>query len=266
MEDQVFERAASLTYRLLLAFFPFLIFLMSLVGFFSLDAEAIFGTLNAAFPEDIAMLITNFVYEMGERSNAGILSTALFFSVYNSTNGFRFIMRTLNGAYDVGENRNFFVQVGLGLLLVIIFSVMLVVMIGLMVFGQQIWGLIFPVGTEFLFGFITDISALVALALMTMLIYRLSCAKKVPIRHLLPGAIFTVSAWAIVSRVFGFAITNFTQYSAIYGSIAGVFILILWLNLVAMIMLIGNEVNAVLSEYYPRKSCKEPKRRRVKRH
>ena len=261
IDNQVFERATGLTYRILLAFFPFVIFLMSLVAFLDLNEQAIFEGLYYVFPGDIASLVTNFVHEIGERRSTGILSTALFFSVYNSSNGFRAIVRIANRAYGVRDERNIVMQVGISLLLMLLFSVMLIVMLGLLVFGREIWILLFPRVPEFLFSLTVDIVALVALTLITMLIYRLACATKLPIRHLLPGAVFTVSAWAIVSRAFGFVMSTFTQHNAIYGSIAGVFILILWLNVVAMILLIGNEANAVLREYWPWEKGKVTKKR-----
>jgi len=248
--DQILERAAGLTYRILLAFFPFLIFLMSLLGTIEVDESAIMEGLFFVLPGDIATLVADFVYEIGEVGGAGLMSTALFFSVYNSSNGFRAIVRITNRAYGVQDRRGFVAQVGLSLLLMLLFSVMLVVMLGLLVFGRQIWSIFFPGGHELLFAVASGAGALVILTLIIVLVFRLACATPMPIKHILPGAVLTVITWVVVSAVFGFAISNFTQYPAIYGSIAGVFVLILWLNFISIVLLVGNEANAVLREYY----------------
>jgi len=249
--DQILERAAGLTYRVLLAFFPFLIFLISLLGTLEVDESAILEGLFFVLPGDIAGLVYNFIYELGEARSVGLMSTALFFSVYNTSNGFRAIVRIINRAYGVRNHRGLVTQVGISFLLMLLFSAALIIMLGLLVFGRKIGGLFFPDGNELLIALVSSGGALVVLVLVTMAIYRLACAAYLPARHILPGAVFTVIAWVIISSGFGFVISNFTQYSVIYGSIAGVFILILWLNIISIVLLIGNEANVVLREYYP---------------
>lgn len=245
----IFEQAAGLTYRVLLAFFPFLIFIVSLLAMLDVDESAILEGLFYVLPGDIAALVHEFLQELG--SNAGLMSTALFFSVYNTSNGFRAIVRITNRAYGIRDRRNFIGQVGISFLLMLLFSATLIVMLVLLVFRRQIWQAFFPTGSELLFSIAGGGGALVVLVFVTTAIYRLACAKPLPIKHVLPGAVFTVIAWVVISSVFGFAISNFTQYSAIYGSIAGVFVLILWLNIISVVLLIGNEANAVFREYYP---------------
>ena len=247
--DQIFERAASLTYRIILAFFPFLIFLMSLLGMIAVDESAILDGLFFVLPGEIAYLVCDFISELGNARSAGLMSTALFFSVYNSTNGFRAIVRITNHAYGLKDRRGFAQQVGLSFLLMILFSVMLIIMLGLLVFGRQIWGFFFPGGHEILLALASGGSALFVLLFIVTIIYRLACATKIKLKYILPGAAFTVVAWVVISGGFGYVISNFTQYPAVYGSIAGVFMLVLWLNIISMVLLIGNQINAVLREY-----------------
>ncbi|MCL2839634.1 MAG: YihY/virulence factor BrkB family protein [Defluviitaleaceae bacterium] len=232
-EDQVFERAAGLTLRVLLAFFPFLVFLMALMGFLDLDENAIFGALYHVLPVDVADLVEGFIIELSETRSAGLLSAALFFSVYNTTNGFRAIIHGVNHAYGVNDRRGGVMQVVLSFVLMILFSGALIVMLGLVVF----WGAV------------SGIIALVLLVLLTTFMYKLACAKKLPIMHVLSGGVFTVIGWAVVGATFSFITQNFTQYPVVYGSIAGVFILILWLNAVSVIFLMGNQINALLHEF-----------------
>jgi len=222
---------------------------MTLLGVIDIDESAIMEGLFFVLPTDIADLVSDFVYELSTTNSAGLMSTALFFSVINTTNGFRAIVRITNRAYGLDDRRSFIQQVGLSLLLMLLFAFTLIVMLGLLVFRRQIWGYFFPGGSEILYALVSGAGALVALVLITMLIYKLACASPLPIKHILPGAVFTVIAWVVISSGFGFAISNFTQYPAVYGSIAGVFILILWLNIISVVLLIGNEMNALLREW-----------------
>jgi len=245
-QDQVFERANGLTFRVLLAFFPFILFLMSLVGFLELDEAAVQSGLYIIFPSEVSTLVSNFLFELNTTRSTGLLSAALFFSVYNTVNGFWAIIRSINISYEVEEHRNVFYIIMLSFLLMILFSFALIIMAVLLVFGQQVLGLIFPYGTDFGFSVLSSVLAFVLLVFVTSYIYKLANAKKIPLWQVLPGGVFTVFLWVIVSAVFGFFTQNFTQLGAIYGSIAGVFILVLWLNFVSIILLIGNEINAFL--------------------
>lgn len=247
--DRLAERSASLTLRVLLAFFPFIVFLMSLMGFLELDCAAIISGLYEVLPSDISELVASFVRELSETRSTGVLSAALFFSVYNATNGFRAIIRMTNAAYGVDEKRSLLWQIGLSFVLMILFSAALIIMLALLVFRRQIWSIVFPDGSELLFALISGVTALFSLFLFTAFIYKVACAKPLPLKHILPGAGFTVFAWVVTSAVFGFVTQNFTQFPAIYGSIAGVFLLILWLNAVSAILLAGNEINALLREF-----------------
>ena len=244
--DQVFERAASLTYRILLAFFPFLIFLMSLLGFTDLDTSAILAPIYYVLPGDVAALVSDFFEQLEQTRSRGLLSAGLFFSVYNSANGFRAIIRSANSAFDTRDNRGIVKQVAISLVMTLLFAVAVLVMLTLLVLGRHIWDIFIHDDLEALFMPLSTAGALVVMAFITMLIYKLANANRLRLLQVLPGAAFTVIAWAVSSGVFSFAITNFTQYPAVYGSIAGVFILILWLNLISLILLTGNEINALL--------------------
>ncbi|MCL2571175.1 MAG: YihY/virulence factor BrkB family protein [Defluviitaleaceae bacterium] len=244
--DQVLERAASLTYRVLLAFFPFLIFLMALLGFTQFSSSAVLAPIYYILPGDVDILVADFLHGLEQTRSGGLLSTALFFSVYNSSNGFRAIIHSTNKAYGANHSRGMVKQVALSLALMILFASSILVLLVLLVLGRQIWDLFIPEALNVLFAPLNLAVAIVAVSFATMLIYKLAAPIKLRFLQVMPGAIFTVVAWAVASWVFSFFMTNFTQLPAIYGSIAGVFILILWLNLITVILLIGNELNALL--------------------
>ena len=244
------ERGAELTYRVLLAFFPFLIFLMAWVGFLQLDESVIVQNLYEVLPGDVADLVAGFLYELGLGRSRGLMSTGLFFAVYNTTNGFRAVIRNANRAYGVDDPRGIIKRVAISFALMFLFTFTLLFMVGVLIFGGAIWDLLFPYMPGWVFWAIRSAGAVVVLIFSTMIIYKWSCAVKLRMLQVLPGAVLTVVGWFAASGIFGFFITNFTQYSAIYGSIAGVFILILWLNLICIILLMGNELNALLKETF----------------
>ena len=244
-ETLIFERAAGLTYRILLAFFPLLLFLISVLAMLDVDESAILGGLFYVLPGDIAVLVADFFDEIGVGS-AGVMSTALFFSVHNASAGFRAIVRITGHSHGREDRRGFVAQVGFSLLLTPLFAVTLIIMLGLLVFRRQIWASFFPGGSDTLFQLVSIAGAIGVLIVVTTIIFKFSDPSiRKGFRHLLPGAMATVVAWLVLSYFFGFAISTFTQYSAIYGSLSGIFVLILWLNAISLVFLVGNEINYV---------------------
>ena len=82
--------------------------------------------------------------------------------------------------------------------------------------------------------------------LISATIYRYSPAEKVKWRYVFPGAIFSTIGWLIVSIGFSFYINNYSNYSRFYGSLAAVFILMIWLFLMSIIFMLGVEINSVV--------------------
>ena len=248
-EDQLFFLSNWLTYRVMLAFFPFLVFLMSLLAFLHLDITVMSEGLHGILPEDVYYMVTGFFNETATMRNHALLSTSIFFVIFNSINGFRAITRCINNAYDAEDRRNVGMQAVLSVVLMLIFVVAIIVMLVILIFGRQIWTILETLLEWEPGRLATILSAVISFIVVTfviMLIYKLSCAIKLKLRNVLPGAIFTVVAWILASILFGFFISNFSNMSAVYGSIAGIFILMLWLNLVSVILLLGNEINAYL--------------------
>jgi membrane protein len=248
--DQIAERASGLTLSVLLAFFPFLVFLMALMGYLNLNVDAILDGLYAVLPgDDISTLVSYVLIPISNTRSAGLLSFTLIVCVYYIANGFRAVISYTNMAYDVPEQRGFLAKIGLSFTLMLLFSAALIIMLGLLVFGKQLWSFLFPFGSDLFFTIISAVTALMILFIFISYIYKSACAKPIPLKFILPGAAFTVFLWVIVSAAFGFIMQNFTQFPAIYGSIAGVFILVLWLNSVSIVLLVGGEINALLYDF-----------------
>jgi len=241
MDDDLFALSNELAYKILLSFFPFLVFLVSLLGF--LDLEGI--TLFEALPADVAMLVGNFVEELQERPSAGLLSASLLVSIYSASNGFRAVMRGVNKTHGYRDERSFLKKTALCAGLMLIFTFSILIMLILWIFSDEILSL-----TPFPRLAVHLISSVISMAVLlgaTAWMYRMACARRAG--RIFPGACATVILWAVVSEGFGIFVSHFSNISIIYGSIAGVFIMIIWLNIISFILLLGNTVNALLTSF-----------------
>jgi len=253
VKDDLFAMAGQLTYKMMLAFFPFLIFLISLLGFVNLDRHYWINELFSVMPDATVSVLNVFYNEVLNTRSVGVLSTSLLLSIYNASSGFFVVIRCVNLTYGYRSSRNFFVNQLISILLVFMFALSLTSMLLLMVFNDKIFEFIiqFIPSTPLLKHLSTFIGSLISagiLLITTMMIYKLSNSKKTRLKHVMPGAIATVTLWITSSKIFNIYVNNFSRLSYIYGSIAGVFILIMWLNLISTSLLLGSEINSMLDK------------------
>ena len=251
-ENEILPLATQLTYRLIFSLFPFIIFLISMVGYFDIDAETLLNESFAVFPLQIAQIINDVIRDVVDMRNPSIMSTSLLISLFTVANGFNAVMRGINKVYDREDNRNIAVRWLYSILLVIALAVAIISSLLIVIYGDAIYNVIyrhFNPNDFFaaIFGFGGLLITLTIMLATIMLIYRLSLGEKRPIISLLPGAMLTIVVWAISSSAFNFYINNFSRYSLVYGSIASIFITMLWLNIISATILIGAQTNALIS-------------------
>ena len=246
LDDDLFALSNELAYKILLAFFPFLVFLVSLLGFLELEGSAAWTRLFEALPLEAGAVLESFVAELQMRPPKGLLSASLLVSIYSASNGFRAILRGVNKAHGYRDERSWLKKTALCAALMGIFTFSIIVMLALWIFSDELF---LALSGFFPYGLVPQlVTSLISLAVLigaTTWMYRLACSKGVG--SFLPGAFATVALWALSSYAFGVFISRYSNISMIYGSIAGVFILIVWLNLISFFLLLGNTVNALLN-------------------
>jgi membrane protein len=245
--------AAQMAYFFLLALFPLMIFMVTLLGYLPIDPSEVFNVIKDFAPSDSLSLIQDTLKEVTSNQNGGLLSVGILGTIWSASNAMNAVIKGLNYAYDVKETRAFYVARGLSILLTFAFIFIIAVMLILQVFGEQIGEFAFEflgMGDEFLvvWTWIRFLLPPVVLFLVFVGLYYLAPNLKVKYVTVLPGAIFATVGWIIVSLGFSFYVNNFGNYSATYGSIGGVIILMIWLYLSAMIILVGGEVNALRND------------------
>lgn len=253
-KDNVFGRAAELSYYFLLALFPFLIFLTSVIGLVlgsgTGTRHAFFEYLARIMPPSAFQLIDNTMYEVSESSGGGKLSFGILAALWAASNGLGAVTESLNTAYDLKESRPWWKQRLTAIGLTVALSILIIGALILVVAGGRIaewlaahygFGPVFPIGWKI-------IQWPVVLACMTFafaLIYYLAPDfREQAWQWLTPGAVIGVVLWLLVSLGFRVYLHFFNSYSATYGSLGAVIVLMLWLYLTGAAVLIGGEVNS----------------------
>jgi len=245
----MFAFSNELAYKILLSFFPFMLFLVSLLGFLNLEDSPLVARMYGALPGDITDTVMRFVDELRERRSAGLLSAGLLMSVYSSSNGFRAVMSGVNKAHGYKDERGWIKKTVLCAVLMLIFACSIIIMLVLWIFSDAIvkgTRDFLPFSVSIVAQWASAIVAWVVLVGATAWIYHLACSKGGNGWRVLPGACATVTLWAISSEILALFYTQYSNIPVIYGSIAGMFMLVVWLNLVAFFLLLGNAINALL--------------------
>ncbi|TKH05364.1 YihY/virulence factor BrkB family protein [Peribacillus simplex] len=250
-EDRVTGLAAEQAYYYLLALFPLLILLLSLLPYLNIDIQTALDTIKTFMPAETMEVIEKNIINILSERNGGLLTFGFLGTIWSASNGMNAFIHSMNIAYDVEETRNFikarFISIVLTLGLVVAF----IVMLGLPVFGKVIIDLLqqvipIPEETQIIFSLLRWVIAVVVISLVLTFLYRFAPNKSFPIKHVIPGAVTATVLWLGISLGFSFYVSNFANYSSTYGSLGGVIILMLWLYLSGLIFVIGGEINAIL--------------------
>jgi membrane protein len=252
-EDEVFGRAAQLSYYFLLALFPLLLVLINLLGYVAQRGtefrNKLITYLAAVMPSSAVTLVHTTLDEISAASGSGKLSLGLLAALWAASNGMGAISQTLNTAYNVRETRSWWLVRLISVSLTIALSVLIVSALAIVLYGGSIGRV---VATRYGFGnlFTTVWGILqwpIALAFVLAtfnLIYNfapnlISRQRK----WFTPGALVGVGMWLLISFGFRVYLHYFNSYSVTYGSLGALIVLMLWFYLTGVAILIGGEVN-----------------------
>lgn len=252
-DDEVAALGAQLTYYLILSFFPFLIFLITLVSYTPITREETLKKLSSVLPPNTYELVFETLHQtVLSTERTTFLSFGMIATIWTASRGVSALIRGINKAYDQKETRPFWkvkaisILFTLALALVILFSFILLVLGE--VLGKYFFSLL---GMPELFRPVWNFARYLILLLTSMSvfisIYYYIPNRRLSLREVLPGSVFAVGGWTLLSTVFSYYVNNFSNYSNTYGSIGGIIILLLWLYWNSIIILLGGELNATLA-------------------
>jgi len=177
-----------------------------------------------------------------------LLTLGLVAALWASSTGMYAIMQQLNIVYDVAERRPFLRARATALVLTVLFAILILGAFSLVVLGGVIQGwLASRLGlSATLLGFFVVFRWVVivfALLLAIALIYHFAPNRRIPLALVTPGSMLATLLLIAASLAFRVYVANFGNYSATYGSIGAVIILMLWLYMAGLVILIGAEVD-----------------------
>lgn len=268
-ENELLLVSYALTYKLLLSIFPFIIFVMTVIGFLNIDISPYLEQVNQALPLEISVILEDFLYFLTSNKALSLLSFSFIISIYSSSSGFSAVITGLNKIYKIKDERGFIKKQLNSILLVFIFTMLILLSMIFMIFGDYLKNILLHfinlgyneinyfniqiniaelnnIINNFLNSILSQAIVFLYLLFTVLITYKMCVAKKIKLINILPGSGLTVILWILASKLFNIYINNFSKFSVIYGSIGSIFILLLWLNIIAFVLLLGGQVNALL--------------------
>ncbi|MCE5002904.1 YihY/virulence factor BrkB family protein [Staphylococcus pseudoxylosus] len=252
-KDDASGLSAQLSYYFMLSLFPMLLFLLSIVPVVGVKQSTIRDMIKDHVPPAYASQVADIIGDIMSNASGSILSVGLILALWSASNGMTALMNSFNVAYDVEDSRNFIVSKLFSVLFTLAMIIVMPVALVLPTFGQQIGDLLFgPLGlgeqVKWVFDTIRYVLPVIVVLIAFMVLYTLAPNVKIKLMSVIPGAIFATIVFLAGSYLFGIYISNFSNYSKTYGSIAGIIILMLWLYITGFIIIIGAEINAIFHQ------------------
>jgi membrane protein len=263
-EHRMATYAEQLSYRGLFGFFPFIILVFALLAVLRVDAvfdrliEAAMGTPPQQIPEPLepvaeegrtqAAFLRPLIEQAREQAGGGLLSFGIVISLWSVSAVAFTLTEALNAAYGVEETRSRRKRFAFALVLGPFLALALIVASGLMLIGPQVAGELAGQDEAWvaLWGWLHFPVALILLAAVLSVVYRIVPDTDRPLQFAMRGAAFAVIAWAIASLGFSYYLANFADRGLTYGSLGTAVGLLVYLYLSAVVVLLGAEINAAV--------------------
>lgn len=243
--------SAALTYYLLFTLFPLMVFVSTLLGILELDVASITQVLGQLVPGDVVSVLEAYLEYVSANVNRQLLWFSLIFSIWFPMRATSCLLHSLRKAFGLGPPRKVFLyQLG-----VFLFTIWLILTIGLTlllaVVGRRALEFIsalvaLPAGFVDLWSYLRFIVLGVVMFLLLTVLYMLAQGQRRPLKEVVPGVATSLAAWMALSVAFSYYVENFSNYSILYGSIATVVVLLLWLYMSGTVLIMGAELSTVL--------------------
>lgn len=253
-EDHVSAYAAQLAYFVVLTFIPFLLFLSTLVRYTPLTYGMIREAIIGFVPRSLQEMILDIIEEVYGRSNA-VLPISALVALWTSGKMAQSLINGLNTIYHVKETRNWLINRIYSVFYMILFVIAVVISLFLLVLGNGVQALLLkyiPLVGRMIEKVIDNRTLLVfsVLFLVFLTLYKVLPNRKASFKSQVPGAFFTAAVWMFFSFGVSVYFVYYPGFTNMYGSLAALVMLMLWLYFCMYIVLLGAEINIYFEKQF----------------
>lgn len=246
--------AAALAYFLLLSFFPVLICVNAFIGLLHLDINAVLDAAAAILPQATLGVLADYIGYITTNQSSALLWAGAGMTLFSASAAFRTLMNVMEELYDRKGYRGVRrIAASLAFSLLFLFTICLAVAV--LFTGEWLFRLaarLLELELESLpwdWQWFRFLLLFLLVFLFVMLAYRMAAPRGRPRPPVLTGAFLAAVALVAATALFSWFIGLSSRYSLVYGSLASVIILLVWLYLCGNILILGNVFNCVWYEH-----------------
>lgn len=249
------KHSAALAYYFMFSLFPFLIFLSNLIGLIEFDIYAVTRALSEVLPKEIVNVIESYLDHISHTSSHTLLWFSLVFTVWFPMRAAAGLMDDVRRAYGEGVPKNIFLYMLKQFVYTILLLFVIVLTLALTVLSKQV---ILRIADLFkdkvqisenllhMWQYMRFLPIALLMMAAIAVLYSISLDNRPRLRSLMPGILFSLASWLVLSIGFSYYVENFSNHSLIYGTLGTVIILMIWLYLTALMLILGAELNAAI--------------------
>lgn len=262
--NRIKDLAAQLAFWALLAIFPFMIFLLTIIGYVplhGLDREVL-SFANRVMPDPVAHLFERTLHDILARQRGWLLAVSLVGGLWSASGGIASAVRALNLAYEAKETRPWWRMRLTSIALIVAATAAIIVATTGLILGPELLHLVETwTGIKTGFGVVWPwvrwpIVVIDLLFMLAGLYYFLPNVEQ-RFRLITPGAATAVLLWIVSSLAFKLYVRHFHSFSRTYGALGTAVLLLVWLYLSSLVLLVGGEINAVWDRLHEERASAE---------
>ncbi len=256
LQGSINLRASAVAFNFFIALFPSLLFFFTIIPYLPIPdfGTTLFALLEDILPTSTHEIVLGTANDIITRPRGGLLSFGFFLALFFSTTGINSLIDAFNQTYHTIVTRSFFKQQLISVFLVLILSCLVIIGIALLISGDSLINYLVEVewiksGFKLLtIQILKWIVTIIIFFFAISFLYYLGPSKKQKFRFISAGATLSTLLIILLAIGFNYYIENFSQYNTLYGSIGTLIIIMLWIYFVAMVILIGFDLNASISK------------------
>lgn len=252
-EDHISEYSAQCAYYVILSFIPFIILLITLIQYTSIEQQQLFDIISNLIPSSMREMVLGIIREVYSKS-VGTVSISLIFTLLSADKGLFALIKGLHLVYKYSDNkkRSMIYLKLTSILKTMIFIILVAVGAVLLVFGMPIistvqdkFGLLrnYNILSQIIMQLIFAVIAFVVF----LCLYKFMPGHKITFRSQIPGAIFSSIALIAISFVFSKYLDIFKGFSITYGSLIALMLIMMWSYACFYVIFLGAEINKFLN-------------------
>lgn len=250
LEGDIGSRAASVSYRTLMALFPTIIFFLTIIPFLPIDnlEFIVLDYMDEIMPDMTYFLLESTVQDLIVKKHSTLLSFGFILGVYYATNTFNAYIIEFNSSPILLKKYGYFKGMLISFFLVLFFAVFMFVAVALLLSGNFIFTKLFhndiiSIDIKVFFNYLKYPLAYLLFVISISVLYFAGDPQKGKFRFFTPGSISASLLVIITSALFAWFVNNFGNYNKLYGSLGAFFVALVWLYFNNIMILLGFELN-----------------------